>query len=236
MVVLLNGAAERILQGLNNLVKGGRCNVTREGLIGRKMMRYSKTARVGILRGLDVIPLSKKVRRILLGASALVAGVVLFSALWPVPVDEAAPRYVSIAFNGFTNDPGGRAVALFSVSNVTRFTVACPYIGPQVQATNVIKNRTNIVWTWEPGWQSMQLQPGRSATVGVSPTNGAAWRFAVFAERPPGLTQMAAQELESRIPRQLYWRLYGDPRRTQILVSEEVFASHFMTRKKAKSR
>jgi hypothetical protein len=165
------------------------------------------------------ISLSKNTRWLLLAASAPLAAVLLYVLLWPVPVDETAPRYISITFTGFTNDPSGRTVAVFSLSNVTTFAVNCPVVGPQIQITNRTKSTTNIVWAWEPGDRSMPLQSGESATIQVSRTNGAPWRFAVMAERPPGLAQATARKLQSRLPRPLYWRLYGDPRRTQFLVS-----------------
>jgi hypothetical protein len=103
---------------------------------------------------------------------------------------------------------------------VTTFAVNCPMVGSQIEITNRTKSTTNIVWAWEPGDRSMPLQPGESVTIQVHRTNGAAWRFAVRAERPPGPAQVAATKLQSRIPRHLYWRLYGDPRRTQFFVSQ----------------
>ena len=166
----------------------------------------------------EVMRRSKLIRWVFSVGSILVAGILLFVVVWPVPVDTVAPQYISFLFTGLTNDGKGHALALFSVSNVTTFMVNC-HAGSQIQVTNRTQSRTNVAWTWQAGSKPMALQPGRSTAVEVLLTNGVPWRFAVHAQRPPGLGQIAAEKLQRQISSEGFRLLYGDLRRSHFLQS-----------------
>lgn len=158
-------------------------------------------------------------RCLVLVAIVPLASLVIFF-LWPEATDRPAPRYVSVGYTGIMNEPRRGALPQFSISNISRFPVQCPFVGSQQLVTNRTRTRTNVDWTWRPQWQSMSLNSGECVTASaVPPTNGLPWRFAVWVERPRPLSQRAIETLEPHLPRRLYWLLRGDPRRTQLFQS-----------------
>jgi hypothetical protein len=164
--------------------------------------------------------LSKQSRWIVLFASAPLVCVMLYLALWQVPEEAPPPRYVSVVLAGYTNDALGRAVPMFSLSNMSKFGIQCSHIGPQVQVTNSVRGQGTNLWGWASGWTSCFLKPGEVCLVTVQPpTNAGAWRFGVFAIKPLSLVETGIEKLEPRLPARIYSSLRGGRRRTQLIQS-----------------
>ena len=154
----------------------------------------------------------------LLLASAPVLCVALYLLLWPVPEDMPPPKFLSVAFIGYTNDAQGRSLPWFLLSNHCTSRIECLPIGAQVTMTNRSRTSTNVFWSWQPGFGTRSLKAGAVTTVAiVPPTNGVPWRSAVFATKPLNRYKRAVDRLEPRLPRRLYWLLRGDSRDTQFL-------------------
>jgi hypothetical protein len=168
--------------------------------------------------------LSKQSRWIILFASVPLICVILYLALWQVPEDAPAPKYVSVALAGYTNDALGRALSMYSLSNSSAFTIQCSHIGPQVQVTNSVRGEgTNLVWGWTSGWTSRFLKPGEVSIVTVQPpTNAGAWRFGVFAIKPLSLVETGIEKLGPRLPARIYSTIRGDCRRTELIQSRVI--------------
>jgi hypothetical protein len=95
---------------------------------------------------------SKQSRWIVLIASVPLICVMLYLALWQVPEDAPAPKYVAVGFTGYTNDALGRALRMYSLSNSSAFPIQCSHIGAQVQFTNSVRGKgTNLLWGWASG-------------------------------------------------------------------------------------
>lgn len=157
--------------------------------------------------------ISKHGRWIVSLVAAPVACVMLYLALPLAPTSPPAPRYVSVAFAGYTNDAVGRQFGQFTISNLSPFHVECSVVGPQIQ--------TNRAWVWLPGYSSPVLKPEEVINVVVEPPKDAVpWRFAVFAVRPPPRIQTGIDKLESWLPRRLYRLLRADPRRSHLVRSQ----------------
>ena len=166
----------------------------------------------------QLMKLSKRSRWIILLASGPLVWVTLYLALWPVPEDPPPPRYLAVAFAGYTNDARGQALPQFTLSNVSTFRIECFPIGAQVQMTNRSRTSTNVFWNWQSGYTTQFLRAGEVTRVTVvPPTTAVPWRFAVLATRPATPVQRAADKLESRLPRRIYWLVQGDPRNTQLI-------------------
>jgi hypothetical protein len=156
--------------------------------------------------------ISKRSRWIISLVCVPVACVMLYLMLPLAPTSPPPPRYVSVAFAGYTNDAVGRQLGQFTVSNLSTFRIECSLAGPQHQ--------TNEAWVWLPSYSSPVLRPGETITAVVEPpTNTVPWRFAVFAIRPPTSVQTQMDKLEPWLPRKLYWLLRGDPRRSHFAQS-----------------
>jgi len=154
--------------------------------------------------------ISKHNRWIISLAFAPLACVMLYLVLPLAPTSPPPPRYVSVAFLGYTNDVLGRVLGHFAVSNFSGFRIECSPVGRQIQ--------TNHAWKWLPGYTSFALKAGEAMTAEVEPpTNAIPWRFGVFAVRPPSRIQVAIDKLEPWLPRRLYWLLSDDPRRSHLV-------------------
>src|SRR5438046_349 len=80
--------------------------------------------------------LSKTSRYVILFASVPLVCVLLYLMFTPWEGDAPPPKFISLAFLGYTNDSIGQRVPLFSISNLTRSSIQCVNIGPQTQVTN----------------------------------------------------------------------------------------------------
>jgi len=165
--------------------------------------------------------LSRQSRWIIFSASVPLICVVLYLGVWRMAEGAPPPRYVSVALAGYTNDALGRALPMFSLSNVSPFGIQCTHIGPQVQVTNSLRGEcTNLVWGWPTGSTARFLKPGEVIVVTAHPpTNVIVWRFGVFAMKPLSLVETGIEKLEPRLPAWLYTTIRGDRRRTELIQS-----------------
>lgn len=162
--------------------------------------------------------LRKFCRWIILAGVVPLAVIGLYLGFWPVPDDPPEPRYVSVALAGITSDHTGKALPVFTVSNVAGFNVDCR-IAAQVQKPIVPGRSTSVGWLWR-NERSLTLQPGQSTNITAEPpTNRVPWRLTVYVEGPPTATQRALAKVGARLPKRIYWFLYGDHRGTQFFTS-----------------
>lgn len=166
--------------------------------------------------------LSRRSRWILCFASAPVAGIALYLFLWPDPVGSPPANFVSVKFNGYTNDVQGQTLARFQITNRSRYRIDCSIIGAMMQVTNRSQISTNIQWQWLAGYNTnLVLQPGEvSEVIALTPTNAVPWKLGGIAEKPMNRYKRVVTSLQPWLPRRVYWVLQDNSR------DSEFFQSH----------